>query len=239
MMTPAPIPGRPGDVMETVLVGFPIGVALALWHHDGTTSYWETRDAETLMGELGTGVIARSEVSKGRFREVGIFNPQTSVLLLPGRYSNPEESVSASGFTLSHLAPGDAREMAARSEPSVFYDRLGSIAVAAARRGEFVAIETGGWEIPFAPYALALMIRQADGSWQAQVEASPVPRGAPFWTEQPQPQDAEGQAMSFPATDAGISLAGKLAGSAMEALGLALLDLGLSFGPSPFGPWPG
>jgi hypothetical protein len=233
-----PSPGQRGDVLQTVLVGYPIAGILALWHDDGNVSYCRAREPDALTDHLGAGAIARSEVAPRRFREAGLFNPRTNVLLLPARHSELEH-LAAATVELTAVESDEAHESVSRSDPASFYLRLGPIAVEAARRGEFVAVETGGWEIPFSPFALLMAVREPDGSWSSLVETEPVPKGVPIWSAKPHAEEAAGQTLSWPASVDAITVASKLAALAIEAWGIPLLDLGLSFGPSPFGPWPG
>jgi hypothetical protein len=229
-----------GDVLHTVLVGYPVGGVITLWHDDGSATYWRVEHPDVLIAQLGLGMTARAEVASNRYREAGMFNPETTVLMLPSRYGDERGQIAAEPISLIATSQDVARSTVSATEPLDFYRQLGVIVLECARRGEFVAVETGGWEIPFAPFVLMAAIREPAGEWQSHVETGPVPHGAPVWSDQPQPgQDNEVQVLRAPATAENISAATQLAGLAIATWGLSLLELGLSFGPGPSGPWPG
>jgi hypothetical protein len=231
---------QPGHILETVLVGYPVGGVVSLWYDDGTSSSWQAQDSQLLARYLAIGTLARSEVVPNRFREAGLFNPNTHTLVLPHRYPDRHGDMAAVTVTLKSISRDQAQHAAAEPDPSGYFERLGPVVVSAARRGEFVAIETGGWEIPFAPFVLLAVLRDPGHEWQSHVETSPVPYGAPVWSEQPQPPDENGtQVVRAPASVETITAGSVLARIAMERWRISLLDVGLSFGPAPSGPWPG
>jgi hypothetical protein len=232
---------QPGYVLETVLVGYPVASVVSLWHDDATSSTWRIQNSESLTQHMAIGGVARSEVVPNRFREAGLFNPDTETLLLPQRYPDPDGNMVAAPAVRMESIPRDQAEHAvAESDPSDFFARLGPFVVSAARRGEFVAIETGGWTIPFAPFVLLAVLRDPGGEWQSHVETSPVPRGAPIWSGQPQPADETGtQVLRAPASVENITAGSTLACLAVARWSMSLLDIGLSFGPAPAGPWSG
>ncbi len=225
--------------MHTVLVGLPLGGHLSLWHGDGRVSYWRVIDSTPLRDRLGHGTVARSEVVPRRFREAGMLNAENATLFLPDRYRGDGDQVGATAVRLAPVTREAARTAAGQENPAEVFGWLGGIVLAAARRGEFVAVETGGWEIPFAPYVLMLAGREPDGAWYSHVETSPVPRGAYVWRDQPAAPDATSQVVGGPANMDTIMVAGRLAGFAIGTWRIHPFELGLSFGPSPSGPWPG
>lgn len=235
----APPPGSVGDVLRTVLFGPPMGDHLVLWHDDGAVTYWRVVQAPPLRERIGYGAVARSEVAERRFRECGLFNPDTSVLFLPDRYGGADGQVGGVPVQLEAVPADAARAAANQDDPAGFYRWIGDVVLAAARRGEFVAVETGGWEVPFSPYVLMMAAHGPDGGWYSHVETAPVPGGAPIWRDRPPPADATSQVLSSRAAPDTIAVAGHLAGAAMTTWEAHPFELGLSFGPSPFGPWPG
>ncbi len=103
--------------------------------------------------------------------------------------------------------------------------------VAAGERGEYVAIETGGWHVPVTPVVL-IMLRTDGREWHSVVETSPVPVGAPVWRDQ-QPVDGDTQLLASPATDQTMRAAGLLTRFAVATWPVHPFQLGLSFGPNP------
>lgn len=237
---PHPDLGSVGDVLHTVLVGYPVGGVITLWHDDGSATYWLVDHPDIVIAQLGLGVTARAEVGSNRYREAGLFNPEATVLMLPSRYGDERGEIAAEPISLIATSQNVARSTVSATEPLDFYRQLGVIVLESARRGEFVAVETGGWKIPFAPFVLMAATCEAAGEWQPHIETGPAPRGAPVWSDQPQTgQNNEVRVLRAPATAENISAASQLAGLAIATWGLSLLELGLSFGPGPSGPWPG
>lgn len=217
---------RPGDVLETVLVGYPVGGVVRLWHDERSPSTWRLEDSEVLTRHLALGELVRSEVISKRFREAGLFNPESHTLVLPRRHPDRDGNMEvAATVVLESIARDEADQAASESDLADFFERLGPIVVSAARRGEFVAIETGGWEIPFAPFVLFAVLRDPGHDWQSHVETSPVPRGAPVWSQQPQPDDDDGtQVLRAPASVENIVAGPTLAGIAIAGWNTSLLD---------------
>jgi hypothetical protein len=234
-------PGVPevGDEFETVLVGYPAGNVLPVWGSGSEATYWRVPEAEGLIGLLGMGSVSRSEAVPSRYREAGFFNREHGTLMLAGRYRDADGNVVGSTLTLTPMAAGDARAFAGDVGEWALFQNLGDIVFAAVRRGEFVAIETGGWEIPDAPYVLMLAMHDEGPNWQSDVETAPVPRDVPLWRDQLQPPEDKAQVMRAPANIDNFKAAPHLARLAVEHWNLSPLELGLSFGPAPAGPWPG
>jgi hypothetical protein len=225
--------------MRTVLVGLPLGGHLALWHDEGPVSYWRVIASPPLRDRLGHGAVARSEVASRRFREVGLFNVENAVLFLPDRYRTTDGQASGVTVQLAPVVPEAARIAAEQDDLAELFRWIGAIALSAARRGEFLAVETGGWQIPFTPYVLMMAAMAPDYTWYSHVETGPIPSGAPVWRDQLPDASATSQVMRGPARTGTIAAAGHLASFAISTWQIHPLELGLSFGPSPFGPWPG
>lgn len=234
-----PVPGAIGDVMSTVLVGLPLGGHIAMWQDEGPVSYWRVIGPLPLRDRLGHGALARSEVAPRRFREAGLFNAENAVLFLPDRYRTADGQASGVTVQLEPVAPEVARMAAGQDDFVALFQWIGAIALAAARRGEFLAVETGGWQIPFNPYVLMMAALAPDDAWYSHVETGPIPTGAPIWRDQRSDADATSQVLRGPARTDTIAAAGHLASYAISTWRIHPLELGLSFGPSPFGPWPG
>ncbi len=227
---PAPPPVEEGDVLHTVLMGLPLAGYLPLWREDGVT-YWRMSDPDAVRARLGAGVESRSEIDSRRFREAAMFSPSRGTLFLMDRY---RDETGHLGGTSTQLHPATEEEAFAAVDDkalSELYTWLGEVVLASVRRGEFVAVETGGWQVPMTP-VLLMMLRTDGREWHSVVEASPVPEGAPVWRDQ-QPVEGRTQVLASPATDQTVRASGLLTRFAVAAWGVHPFRLGLSFGPNP------
>jgi hypothetical protein len=228
--TPSPAPVQEGDVLHTVLVGLPLAGYLPLWQENGVT-YWRMSDPEAVRARLGAGVESRSEIDSKRFREAAMFSPSRGTLFLMDRY---RDETGHLGGTSTQLTPATEEEAYAAVDDkalSELYTWLGEVVLASVRRGEFVAVETGGWEVPMNPVVL-VMLRTDGREWHSVVEASPVPEGAAVWRDQ-QPVEGNTQVLASPATDQTVRASGLLTRFAVSTWGVHPFRLGLSFGPNP------
>lgn len=230
--SPDPVqpPVEEGDVLHTVLVGLPLAGYLPLWQENGVT-YWRMSDPEAVRTRLGAGVESRSEIDKRRFREAAMFSPSRGTLFLMDRY---RDETGHLGGTSTQLTPATEEEAYAAVDDkalSELYTWLGEVVLASVRRGEFVAVESGGWEVPMTPVVLA-MLRTDGREWHSVVETSPVPEGAPVWRDQ-QPVEGNTQVLASPATDQTVRASGLLTRFAVATWGVHPFQLGLSFGPNP------
>lgn len=228
--SPAPPPVEQGDVLHTVLVGLPLAGYLPLWREDGVT-YWRMSDPDAVRDRLGAGVESRSEIDSRRFREAAMFSPARGTLFLMDRY---RDETGHLGGTSTQLTPATEEEAFAAVDDkalSELYTWLGEVVLASVRRGEFVAVETGGWQVPMTP-VLLMMLRTDGREWHSVVEASPVPDGAPVWRDQ-QPVEGNTQVLASPATDQTVRASGLLTRFAVASWGVHPFRLGLSFGPNP------
>ncbi|MFC4858568.1 hypothetical protein [Actinophytocola glycyrrhizae] len=224
-------PVEEGDVLHTVLVGLPLAGYLPLWQEDGVT-YWRMSDPATVRARLGAGVESRSEIDSRRFREAAMFSPARGTLFLMDRYRDESGHLGGASTQLTPATEEEAYAAVDDKALSELYTWLGEVVLAAVRRGEFVAVETGGWQIPMTPVILT-MLRTVDGTeWHSVVEASPVPEGAPVWRDQ-QPVDGDTQVLASPATDQTVRASGLLTRFAVSTWGVHPFQLGLSFGPNP------
>ncbi len=234
-----PIPGRAptadppvegGDVMHTVLIGLPIGGYLPLWH-ENSVSYWRMSDPAGIRGRLGVGLESRTEIDNRRFREAALFTPDRNTLFLMDRQRNSTGHLGGASTQLIPATEEEAFRAANDKAMSDLYSWIGDIVVAAGERGEYVAIETGGWHVPVTPVVL-IMLRTDGNEWHSVVETSPVPVGAPVWRDQ-QPVEGDTQLLASPATDRTMRAAGLLTRFAVATWPLHPFQLGLSFGPNP------
>jgi hypothetical protein len=219
-----------GDVMHTVLIGLPIGGYLPLWH-ENAISYWRLTDPVAVRTRLGIGIESRTEIDNRRFREAALFTPERNTLFLTDRFRNGQGNLGGASTQLIPATEDEAYRAANDKAMSEFYSWLGDVVVAAGQRGEYVAIETGGWHVPVTPVVL-IMLRADGREWHSVVETSPVPHGAPVWRDQ-QPVGGDTQLLASPATDRTMRAAGLLTRFAVATWPMHPFQLGLSFGPNP------
>ncbi|MGB3440990.1 MAG: hypothetical protein WBA97_19750 [Actinophytocola sp.] len=227
---PAPAPAEDGDALHTVLVGLPLAGYLPLWQENGV-SYWRMSDPEAVRARLGAGVESRSEIDARRLRESARFSPSRGTLFLMDR---DRDETGHLGGTSTQLTPATEEEAYAAVDDralSELYTWLGEVVLAAVRRGEFVAVESGGWQVPMTPVVL-VMLRTDGKEWHSVVEASPVPEGALVWRDK-QPVEGNTQVLVSPATDQTVRASGLLIRFAVTTWGVHPLQLGLSFGQNP------
>lgn len=227
--TPEP-PAEPGDVLHTVLVGLPLAGYLPLWREDGVT-FWRMSDPDAVRTRLGAGVESRSEIDSRRFREAAMFSQSRGTLFLMDRYRDETGHLGGTSTQLTAATKDEAYAAVDDRALSELYTWLGEVVLSAVRRGEFVAVESGGWAVPMTPVMLA-MLRTDGREWHSVVEASPVPEGAPVWRDQ-QPVEGNTQVLASPATDQTVRATGLLTRFAVAAWGAHPFQLGLSFGPNP------
>jgi hypothetical protein len=223
-------PAGQGGVMHTVLIGLPIGGYVPLWHNE-SVSFWRMADPAGLRSRLGTGIESRTEIDNKRFREAALFAPDTNKLFLLDRHRNGQGNLGGASTQLIPASEDEAYRAANDKAMSDLYSWIGDVVVAAGQRGEFVAIETGGWHVPVTPVVL-IMLRTDGREWHSVVETSPVPHGAPVWRDQ-QPVDGDTQLLASPATDRTMRAAGLLTRVAIATWPMHPFQLGLSFGPNP------
>jgi hypothetical protein len=219
-----------GDVLQTVLVGLPLAGYLPLWLEDGVT-FWRMKDPDAVRARLGAGLESRSEIDTRRYREAAMFSPSRGTLFLMDRF---RDETGHLGGTSTQLEPATEEEAYAAVDDravSELYAWLGEVVLGSVRRGEFVAVESGGWTVPMRPVVL-VMLRTDGREWHSVVETSPVPTGAPVWRDQ-QPVDGDTQVLASPATDQTIRASGLLTRFAVGTWGMHPFQLGLSFGPNP------
>jgi hypothetical protein len=231
---PVPFPGEPGgepgDVMHTVLMGLPIGGILPLWHEDSIT-FWRMPDPSGIRSRLGVGIESRTEIDNRRFREAALFAPGRNTLFMMDRNRNGHGNLGGASAQLLPATEEEAYRAADDKALSDLYSWIGDLVVAAGQRGEYVAIETGGWQVPLTPVVL-IMLRTDGREWHSVVETSPVPLGAPVWRDQ-QPVAGDTQLLASPATERTMRAAGLLTRFAVATWRLHPFQLGLSFGPNP------
>jgi hypothetical protein len=227
---PPATPVQPGDVLRTVLVGLPLAGYLPLWEEDGVT-FWRMKDPDAVRARLGAGVESRSEVDTRRYREAAMFSPSRGTLFMMDRVRDESGHLGGTSTLLEPATKEEAYAAVDDKAVSELYVWLGEVALASVQRGEFVAVETGGWKVPMRPVVL-IMLRTDGREWHSVVETSPVPEGAPVWRDQ-QPVNGNTQVLASPATDQTVRASGLLTRFAVATWGMHPFQLGLSFGPNP------
>ena len=226
----------PGDNLDPVLLGGFSGRCLRFWHGDGRPETVEVDDPSPLGSLLWRGVLARTSPEPRRFREVALLNePAHQIILLerPIQREGQGETVGAVARATLSFTPSEA------PQPSPeMWDEAGhwlcSVVTEAAARGEFVVVDRGGWEPGTEPYALFCVIAQSDGSLTSHLEAAPPPASS-MWP----PPTGSGSSLDAPARMDTVSVAGILLASAASTWAGTPLDVVLTFGASPTGPFPG
>jgi hypothetical protein len=208
---------EPDDHPETVQLGCLVEGHLRLWRADGRAECVRLRDPADLRVLLASGRAPRTPLAARRFREVGRLDG--SVLLIGHRPFAIE--------TCEEPSPSDALWSAAA-------DVFQAAAAEAIARGEFLVVEPGGWHAKDEHYALAGATR-TPGEWLLRVEAVPAPR-APSWPEPPEGESGWG--VAAPAEPAALAALGSLLADAVSMWAMSPLDVTLTFGTQPDGPWP-
>jgi hypothetical protein len=225
----------PGSELETVLLGGFCGGVFRIWRADGVSEDHQVDQAEPIVSALAQGFLARTSTGVERFREVALFDAQSGLLLLMARPRlqagrDGAESESVTVQTRPVPSPGSA-------DPTAWMEWgrwLSAIVLAAAGRGEYVVVEQGGWDVVDAPYVLLGVFSDEAGARTSVVEALPAPAEAP-WSGPA--DDTGGASLVAPATEENVDVAGLLATPAVELWAASPLDVVLTFGVNPEGPW--
>jgi hypothetical protein len=208
---------EPVDRLETVLLGCLLDDHLRLWRADGHAECVRLRCPIDLRELLACGRAPRVALAPRRFREVGRLDGS---VLRVGQRSFEVEPCEEPPPSGSLWAAATAVFQAA--------------AEAAIARGEFLVVEPGGWRSTTERYALAGATR-TPGEWLLRVEAVPAPR-VPSWPEPPEGEDGWG--VAAPAEPDALAALGALLSDAVSMWATSPLDLTLTFGTQPDGPWP-
>ena len=128
-----------GEGSESVLLGCLVKEYLRLWPSDGRAECVRVLHPSDLRGALARGVAPRTSLVPGRFREAGRLEPSGTLRIGKQKFAVEvsEEPVVSQALW---VAAGE-----------VFQDA----AAAALQRGEYLVVETGGWEIEHEPFAIA------------------------------------------------------------------------------------
>ncbi|WUH99408.1 hypothetical protein OHR68_38920 [Spirillospora sp. NBC_00431] len=223
-----------GTQLQGVLMGPPVGDYIALWE-ENDVSFWRLSGSPPSM--LGAGAMIRVDDETGRYRELGLLDRESGLLVLRDREPGP---AGAPVSQVVPLAPVEAEEAKAESmqRGAEAAEWLGHVAIAAAARGEWLAIHKGSWQGPFEPVVVTELMQDDDGAWLSAVRATPVPTGAGLWSDHSVAPEAKSQQVTAAASQKAIGLSGALALMAFLEWDFHPLTLGMTFGPNPLGPWP-
>lgn len=228
------------------------GGLLRTWTATGS-QLWQVWDGGALEDAVGRGRLARSEVEPGRFREVGLLEQSSQAspagcgrMLLPARWQSGGREGSPMDLAmvgdpvyLSPVADGDRSAHAQRLWSS-FVTRLSEVCVETVERGELLLLERGGVMHQPWPYALLVVMRQADGSWVSHLEASPAPGpGIEGWDQAGRGRNedgTEGASLSAPATFETVRDAAWLLATAAAPWAATPQDLAITYAAAPSGP---
>jgi hypothetical protein len=206
-----------GKGSESVLLGCLVNEHLRVWRSDGRAECVRVLHPSELRASLAHGVAPRTSLKPGRFREAGRLDA-SGVL----RIANQEFAVEVTEEPPVSEALWEAATQV-----------LQHAAADAINRGEYLVVEPGGWDTAPEPYAQA-GARSSNGTWSLYVEALPSPR-APSW-----PDPIEGQpgwGMEAPAEPETLAAVGGLLSDAIATWAVSPLDVVLTFGKQPDGPW--
>ncbi|RBQ16759.1 hypothetical protein DP939_29275 [Spongiactinospora rosea] len=222
-----------GEHLRGVMIGPPVGGYIALWdEHD--VGFWRLSGSPPSM--LGAGAMIRMGDETGRYRELGLLNEESGLLVLRDRDQGPEATPVVQLVPLTPVTMEEAKAESLEDDISVAR-WLGDIAFAAATRGEWLAIHPGSWQGPFEPIVVVELLRDAGGRWSSAVRATPVPYGAEFWSDHTVGDDWAAQQIATAASSKALMDSGIMAVAAFLSWGIHPLMLGMTFGPNPHGPW--
>ena len=203
---------------ETVVLGCLVKEHLRIWRADGRAETVRLLHPSALREFLARGLAPRAPLEAERFREIGRLD--SAGVLLIGRRP----------FAIEVCDEPPASDALWEAAAEVFQ----AAAADAIARGEFLVVEPGGWTEEAERYALAGATR-TPGEWLLRVEAAPAPR-APSWPEPPEGQ--AGWGVAAPAEPAALAALGSLLADAVSMWAMSPLDVALTFGAQPDGPWP-
>jgi hypothetical protein len=234
-LSPTPLSGtlRPGAMLNTVILGPPIAGLVRTWSDD-ESRLWQIDDAE-MAALIGQGLIARTEIEPGRYREAG-FLSSAGDLLLQRRVVAPDGVVEGFPVSLRAAREEDWIRVGPDRAWGEFSEWLGKAAAAASVRGEFLVVEPGGWESSENLFALFVVAQDEEtGTLLSHVESVPAPRsGMAPWDNVR--SGLPGATISAPASADTIGVVGIALTIAASEWSQSPWDLVLTYGRAPAGP---
>lgn len=216
--------------LQTVLLGPPVGDHVVTWDQQNRPTLWGIDEAVAYAEGVGRGRAGRTVVGGGGYREVGLLDPRTGSLTIPGPC--PDGRNDMNGHTVRLSSPRPTTELPT-PDIHAFSCWLQTVLMDAASRGETVTVETGGWDSSQEPYAYFTCARDHEGTWMQYVEAAPPPRGSQAWPRQPLGKPAA--TLRDPATPETVSRAAHLLIDALSEWAPSPLVLGVTLGVAPHG----
>jgi hypothetical protein len=128
-----------------------------------------------------------------------------------------------------------ARPGPAPDDWRAFCDWLTPVIPAAVLHGEFVVLERGGWDHQSEPFSLAICA-PAESGWKVHIEVVPPPPEGGAWPKRSY-RIQEGATVSAPATVESLRGAAVLLVDAAIHWAKSPLDVAITFGLSPHGPY--
>ncbi|MFI0407810.1 hypothetical protein [Actinomadura sp. 3N508] len=211
----------------------PVGGYIALWD-ENDVGFWRLSGSPPSM--MAEGAMIRLDDEAGRYRELGLLDRETDLLVLRDREPGPGGTPVVQLMPLTPVTMDEARTESTRGGVTAA-EWLGDAAGAAASRGESLTVHPGGWQGPFLPSVGIEALQNSDGAWLSAVRATPVPIGAEYWSDHPAAPEAEYQQLEAPASYEAIRLGGALALTAFIEWGIHPLMLGMTFAPNSYGSW--
>lgn len=224
----------PGDHLATAMLSPPVLGAVRTWN--GASVLWLLPPGRELdWSDIGRGALARTEVEPGRYREVGLLSDRGALVLLDRHGTHLAMGLSSQDAQTLPLRPANELPGDASTAWHAFGSWLGAVAVDAARRGEVLLVERGGWPHQPEPYALFGILRSESGQATSHVEASPAPSTLqPPWAAAQRSGDVG--VLGAPATLETVAAAGEVLASAVSTWASSPWDTCVTFAPNPDGP---
>ena len=212
-----------GSTLTTVVPGLPVGGYLPLWIGDECT-FWRMAQPEAVLEKLGLGLLARAPLTDRRFRDLVALDESSSTIMLLDRYRSDDGGIASGVAGLTRVTGLEAHEALTTDTLLEAFRWIGRVSVAAAERGEYVAVEPGTHTADLAePYVL-LGVQEHEGERLSFAQTAPTPPAeTPMWLGQ--------SSLTAPVTDDAVQAGGVLAMYAMNTWGEHPLRLCLTFTP--------
>lgn len=210
-----------GAQLTTAVFGVPVGGLIQVWTDKPTV--WHLSDPGSFTDIVGSGLIARTQIRPGRYREECLFDEESGTVVLESRHgaAQPESESQVGGRIFTAAPPSE-----------VFGDPWEDLNVAIFRaaaqafaRHELIVVEPGGWDDSDGRFCLIVAVHD-DGADQIILETSPAPTGSELW---PPTDQSDHQTISAPASEDALRGAGALAVEAISRWGVAPWDVTITY----------
>lgn len=215
-----------GDIASTVMLSPCVGGLVRTWDESDNATLWSVPDADFLLSRQGSGLLGRSLREEGRFIESGLLVANRQTLMLRGRFPTQADdgSMQLDGSMLQ-LEPAAAPTESAIDD---FRTLLSQAVRHCISSGEFLVVETGGWDAPTEPYCLFIVVEE-DGHQLNVIETAPQPLASEVWARHSVPGEV-GTTLRAPLTPETIDIAPLVMIEAIATWGVEPWDLALVFG---------